>query len=541
MIDSTLKKANILIVDDQEAYIDVLEGLLEMQGYTNVISTTDPRQVVSLFSSFQPDLILLDLSMPYMSGFEVMDQLKSSISANTYLPILVLTADATLEAKKRALSGGAIDFLTKPFDLIEVGLRIRNLIYTSYLQQQLLNQNQILEEKVAERTYELEKQNIELIVAKEKAEASDRLKSHFINNISHEIRTPLNGILGFGQILIDPGFSPEEKEQYSEMLNSCSSRLINTVTNFMDISLLTSGNQKVYKKEIKPENLIKEVVSKFKDICDEKMLQLSFSTPSLNDNLKIVTDGDSVSKILYQLIDNAVKFTHDGILTIGYEQKGNNLIFFVRDTGIGISEKNRNRIFDSFIQEDDSNTRRYEGNGLGLSIAKGFVHLLDGKIWLDSEISKGSTFYFSLPCLQQILEDSSELPHTVISKPRQQTILIAEEDEINFCYFKALLTGDLINIIHATDGIEALDFCHEHPEIELVLMDLKMIEMDGFETTRRIKSFRPELPVIAITAYSESEDKRKALRAGCDEFLTKPLKKEFLLKKLEDFGISRYN
>lgn len=148
MIDLTLKKANILIVDDQEANIDVLEGLLEMQGYTNVISSTDPRQVVSLFSSFQPDLILLDLSMPYLSGFEVMDQLKLQLSPNTYLPILVLTADVTSEAKKRALSGGASDFVTKPFDLVEVGLRIRNLLYTSYLQQQLQNQNQLLEEKV---------------------------------------------------------------------------------------------------------------------------------------------------------------------------------------------------------------------------------------------------------------------------------------------------------------------------------------------------------------------------------------------------------
>lgn len=540
MIDSTLKKANILIVDDQEANIDVLEGLLEMQGYLNIKTTTDPREVVDLFASFQPDLILLDLSMPYLTGYEVMDQLKSLISENTYLPILVLTADVTSEAKKRALSGGASDFVTKPFDLVEVGLRIRNLLFTSYLQQQLQNQNQILEEKVAERTYELEKQNIELIIAKEKAEASDRLKSHFINNISHEIRTPLNGILGFGQILTDPDLSPEEKEQYSEMLSSSSSRLVNTVTNFMDISLLTSGNQKIYKKEIKPENLIKEVVSKFKDICDQKMLQLSFSTPSLNHDLKIVTDGDLVSKILYQLIDNAVKFTHDGILTIGYEQKGNNLTFFVKDTGIGISEKNRNQIFDNFIQEDDSITRRYEGSGLGLPIAKGLVHLLGGKIWLDSEKSKGSTFYFSLPCLQQILEGSSELPHTNIRKPRNQTILIAEDDEINFYYFKVLLTSDLIQIIHATNGIEAVDFCHKHPEIELVLMDLKMLEMDGFEATRRIKLFRPELPVIAITAYSESEDKRKALRAGCDEFLTKPIKKEFLLKKLEDFGLIRH-
>jgi len=537
MIDSTLKKANILIVDDQEANIDVLEGLLGMQGYTNLISTTDPRQVISLFSSFQPDLILLDLSMPYLSGFEVMEQLKALIPANTYLPILVLTADVATESKQHALSGGASDFLTKPFDLIEVGLRIQNLLYTCQLHQQLKNQNLILEEKVKSRTRELENKNIELVVAKDKAEASDRLKSTFINNISHEIRTPLNGILGFGQILTDPDLLPEEKERYAEMLNSSSSRLINTVTNFMDISLLSSGNQKVFKKVINPENLVKEVVLRFKDVCAEKKLALSILTPALAPNLISVTDDDLLIKILNQLIDNAVKFTHKGILTVGYERDENSLLFFVKDTGIGISEENKSQIFDSFIQEDSELTRRFEGSGLGLSIAKGFIHLLEGKIWLDSEKGKGSAFYFSLPCLQQIQESSSEHPNSDISTNRKQTILIAEDDEINFYYFKVLLTHDLIEIIHATNGIEAVDLCRKHPEIELVLMDLKMVEMDGFEATRQIKSFRSNLPVIAITAYSESDDKRKALQSGCDEFLTKPIKKEFLLKKLEDFGL----
>jgi signal transduction histidine kinase len=537
MIDSTFKKANILIVDDQEANIDVLEGLLEMQEYLNIKTTTDPRNVVPLYTSFKPDLILLDLSMPYLSGFEVMEQLKALVPKNTYLPILVLTADVAADSKQRALSGGASDFLTKPFDLTEVGLRIRNLLYTSYLQQQLLNQNQVLEEKVAERTYELKMQNVELMAAKEKAEASDRLKSAFINNISHEIRTPLNGILGFGQILTDPDLLPEEKELYSEMLNSSSSRLVNTVTNFMDISLLTSGNQKVYKKEINPENSIKEVISRFKDSCNTKNIDILISSPALESCIKVYTDNELLSKTLHQLIDNAVKFTPRGVITVGYEKAENDLHFFVKDTGIGISEKNLNQIFDSFIQEDGAITRRYEGSGLGLSIAKGFIGLLGGKIWLDSEKGKGSTFHFSIPCLEQIQEN---IPQKLIPEDRprgKQTILIAEDDGINYHYFKVLLTHDLIEIIHAENGVEAVKLCQEHPEIELVLMDLKMVEMDGFEATRQIKTFRVNLPIIAITAYSESEDKRRALQAGCDEFLTKPVKKELLIKKLEEFGL----
>jgi len=537
MIDSTLKEANILIVDDQEANIDVLEGFLEMQGYVNIRSTTDPRNVVPLLTSFGPDLILLDLSMPYMSGFEVMEQLKTKLPANTFLPVIVLTADITKESKQRSLAGGANDFLIKPFDLIEVGLRIRNLLYTSYLHQQLQLQNQILEEKVKERTQALEQQNVELIIAKEKAEASDRLKSTFISNISHEIRTPLNGIMGFGQILTDNNLSTEEKEQYSQMLNSSSLRLVNTITNFMDISLLRSGNQKVYKKEINIKGRVSEIVSRFIESCQEKKLEISI-TPSLPDpEAKLYTDSELFSKILYQLIDNAVKFTHVGTITVGYQIYKNEVHFFVSDTGIGISLENQVQIFDSFIQEDGQITRRYEGSGLGLSIAQGLVNLLEGKIWLKSEKGKGSTFYFSLPYQKSAPETAQPFAVSPPLKERQ-TILITEDDEINFYYFKTLLTHDRVEILHAEDGIEAVELCKENPEIELVLMDLKMVDMDGFEATRRIKSFRPELPIIAITAYSETEDKRKALLAGCDEFLTKPVKKEFLIKKLEEFGLS---
>jgi signal transduction histidine kinase len=537
MIDSTLKNANILIVDDQEANICVLEGFLDIQGYSNIKTTQDPREVVHLLASFDPDLILLDLSMPYISGFEVMKQIKSVISENTYLPILVLTADVTPSAKQRALSGGASDFLTKPFDLVEVGLRIRNLLFTSFLQQQLQNQNHVLEEKVKERTRELETKNIELTLAKNRAEASDKLKGTFINNISHEIRTPLNGILGFGQILTDPDLTTEEREQYSEMLNDSSARLVNTITNFMDISLLTSGNQKVYKKEVNIENSFTEIINKFKDVCQKKNLVLS--TELHNNKIKIITDSELLGKILYQLTDNSVKFTQQGSVVIGCKINRSDVLFWVKDSGIGISEKNKEQIFDSFIQEDGAITRKYEGSGLGLAIAQRLVKLLGGTIWLESEKSKGTAFYFTIPYQE---EDKTEKKGQRITEqkqtPAKQTILIAEDDDINYQYFKALLSYDSVLVLRASNGIEAVKICREHPEVNIVLMDLRMWEMDGFEATTQIKSFRNNLPIIAVTAYSEGEDKQKALEAGCDDFITKPVKKELLIKKIEDFGLT---
>ena len=246
----------------------------------------------------------------------------------------------------------------------------------------------ITEKKAAEQ---------ELIKAKENAEASDRLKTAFMNNVSHEVRTPLNGILGFGQILADPDFPAEEKEKYYRMLNNSCDRLLNTLTNFMDIALLTSGNQKIQKKEILLEQLIDDVMEKYREICQAKQLTLILKKPQPLYDYKINTDVVLLGKILHQLIDNAVKFTSHGQITVGFKKGENEAHFFVKDTGIGISEDYKKQIFGDFLQEDNADTRQYQGTGIGLSIAKGLIELLGGHIWVESEKGKGTTFYFSLP------------------------------------------------------------------------------------------------------------------------------------------------
>jgi CheY-like chemotaxis protein len=538
MIDSSLKCANILIVDDKEANIYVLEGLLEMQGYSNIKSTTDSREVISLFKSFAPDLILLDLMMPHVDGFEAMKQLKPYIGIGKYLPILVLTADVSAEAKQRALSNGASDFLTKPFDLIEVALRIKNLLYMSYLQQLLQNQNLVLEEKVKERTAELEATNIELNIAKNKAEASDKLKTAFINNISHEIRTPLNGILGFGQILTDTTLTSDEKEEYLSMLNTSSDRLINTVTNFIDISLLKSKTQEVNKRDFELESLINAIAQIFVKPCQSKNLDFSIDIPLAGQGLIVNTDKELLEKALFHLVDNAVKFTDNGFIKIGFEINETNVSFYIKDSGKGVAPEFHKEIFNSFSQEDSFMTRGYEGSGLGLSIASGIIGLLGGKIDLYSEKGKGSTFSFSLPCISQSSAIKLKNSFAINRKADEKfKILVAEDDEFNFFYINMLLKADLVDIYHAENGQEAVEFCRNNPDIDLVLMDLKMPVMDGFEATSLIKAFRNDLPVIAVTAFSGSEDRRKAMSAGCDEFLTKPLKKEILFDTLVKFGM----
>jgi signal transduction histidine kinase len=397
MIDINLQQSKILIVDDQMANIDVLETFLLIEGYSNIRTTKDPREALPIFREFNPDLILLDLMMPYLNGFEVMDQLQSCLQPNTYLPILVLTADATKEAKQRALSSGASDFLTKPFDLIEVGLRIKNLLYARFLQQQLHDQNLILEDKVRNRTYELEMNNVDLKRAKEKAEASDKLKSSFLNNISHEIRTPLNGILGFGNLLADPETLPEEKGTYLKIMDQSSARLLQTVSNIVDMSLISSGNLEVKKSDFWLKVIVNEVIGKYKPLCEVKNLSFSIEMEDVELDAVINADKDLLFKILFHLIDNAIKFTQKGSVIVGFKISENELQCSVKDSGIGISQEGQIIVFKDFMQEDGSNTRAFEGTGLGLSIAKGVLSLLGGKIYLESEKGKGAIFYFSIP------------------------------------------------------------------------------------------------------------------------------------------------
>ena len=397
MIDSTLKNAKILIVDDQQSNIDILTGFLELMGYKSIQTTTEPQTAIRLCNSFGPDLILLDLVMPHFSGYEVMDELNEMIGQSTYLPVLVLTADISVQARQRALAGGAKDFISKPFDLVEVDLRIKNLLETRYLHQLLENHNHILEERIKQRTIELEKTNLNLQVAKEKAETSDRLKTAFLRNISHEIRTPLNGILGFGARLAKRDLSQEKKDEYFEVLQLSTDRLANTMTNYLDIAQIVSGNLKVHPTEFEPDKLLNEIYVRFAPSCESKNLLLFYQHAKVGDDFRIYSDRDILLKILAHLIDNAVKFTSQGTITYGFEVKGGELEFFVQDTGTGIEVEANSLIFEHFMQEDVSNTRRHEGSGLGLTISKKMVEGMSGRMWFQSVKNNGSIFYFTIP------------------------------------------------------------------------------------------------------------------------------------------------
>ena len=534
MTTDYLKKSKILIVDDTRANIDVLDSLLTMEGYENLQATADPRDVLEIYLKFEPDLILLDLNMPFMSGFEVMEQLRQVLNDQVYLPILVLTADASDATKKRALSAGASDFLSKPFDLVEVSLRIKNLLFTNFLYTQVRNQKDILEEKVKERTKELECKNKELKTAWEKAEVANRLKHAFLNNISHEIRTPLNGIIGFGHLLSDQNIGFDEKMEYLDFMKESSNRLINTVTSFLDVSILNSDNMELIMTTVQPEIVLLETYDKYLSICVKKKINLELSTAKLPSDFAFISDENILRKILDNLIDNAIKFTAKGKIELGCDIINDVIRFSVKDTGVGISSEFSNRIFRSFNQENEDITRPYEGLGLGLSISKGLVELLGGTIGYNSEPGKGTEFYFNLPAR---IDTTAHTPENndVSCEGWKYKILIVEDDETNYFLLYFYLTNYKVELFHAHNGMEAIQFFKANTDFDIVLMDLKLPDIDGFQVTQQIKLLNSTIPVIAVSSYSGIVERQQALHAGCDDYIVKPVSKTVLFDKLSKY------
>ena len=376
-----------------------------------------------------------------------------------------------------------------------------------------------------------------LKLAKEKAEASDRLKTEFLNNISHEVRTPLNGILGFAEIISMPDLSEEEKKDSVAMLFESSNRLLNTITNYMDISLIASDSLTVTKKDCVPSGILRRIYNNFETACRNKHLDIILEIPGHHENFVMNSDPEICQKIISHFIDNAIKFTEKGSIRFGFNLISGDIEFFVKDTGIGINMDSYNSIFDRFFKDSQHPYKVTEGSGLGLSISRGMSDAIGGKIRLDSTPGAGSSFYLTIPAKTDKETHSPDVP--VKDKKdvgKGSLILVAEDDETNFYYLNALLTRETgAKILHAANGREAIDLFKANRDINLILMDIKMPEIDGFEATRQIKLIDKNVYIIAITAYAMSGDEERIMSAGCDGYLSKPINRKSLLEKVAEF------
>jgi len=388
----------------------------------------------------------------------------------------------------------------------------------------------------------------ELIEAKDKAEESDRLKSAFLANMSHEIRTPMNGILGFAELLKEPKLTGEEQQKYIHIIEKSGERMLNIINDIINISKVEAGQMEISFTETNINEQIEDIYTFFQPEIEKKGVQFSFKNSLPSKRSIIKTDREKIYAILTNLVKNAIKFTKTGSIEFGYRSVGTPnsvslLEFFVKDTGTGISAEKKEIIFERFRQGNDLLNKGYEGSGLGLTISKAYVEMLGGKIWVESEEGVGSVFYFTVPYRTKTKEISSSNEWMLVKDENNQLypkisglkVLVVEDDEPSEILIRKIIKDYSKDILIAKNGIEAIDICRNIPDLDLILMDVKMPTMDGYEATRKIRQFNKEVIIIAQTAYALTGERENAINAGCNDYISKPINRVLLAELMQKY------
>ncbi len=383
----------------------------------------------------------------------------------------------------------------------------------------------------------------ELKLAKIKAEEADRLKSAFLANLSHEIRTPLNAITGFSTLIVDQTIPEEQRKECAQYINESSDTLLNLITDIIEVSKIVARQIHINQTNTLVNSILDDLFLKFsqkRDILGKQNIEISLRKSNPLSNFSIKTDPFRLKQVLTNLLDNALKFTDEGVIEFGYSIKEKKQIeFFVQDTGIGISEEKLKIIFDWFRKAGDTEQKLYRGSGIGLTISYSLVGLLGGELNVKSESEKGSLFWFRLPYSKSSKENTALEKGVDTALPVQnsnfegKTILIAEDEDTNFYFLKIALLKHNFRILRAKTGQEVIDRVNHY--VDIILMDIKMPVMDGYEATKIIKSKYPHIPIIAQTAYAMHNEKERILAEGCDDYISKPVTLSKLLVLLNKY------
>jgi len=515
----------ILIVDDTVENIQILSEILH--DYKKIIATSGKIALELANVDPKPDLILLDIMMPEMDGYEVCERLKKNNETKD-IPIIFVTANSLIEDEIRGLELGAVDFITKPVSPPKVIARVKTQLAMSDYRKQLENMNDVLAVKVRERTSELE-------IAKDKAEESNRIKSHFLAMMSHELRTPMVGILGFSEMLKSE-LKDEKLKGFAVNLHKAGNRLEDTLNAILNLSRLESNKKFIDTKFFDPIERIVELLEAHKMNAELKGLKLSFI--SEHESLKFNSDLVKFDIIINNLIGNAIKYTNEGEVIVGAISSGDKdlqvLEISITDTGIGIADDKHNIVFEEFRQVDEGFIRNFEGVGLGLSLVKKYVQNLSGSIQLESKLGEGSKFTVTIPSfktLDDLVAETVKAKKTVNATIPNDKIqlLIVEDDETNYLVHQLFLE-DFCEITIAKTGNEALIFS-KTKKFDSILMDINLGRgPSGIEITKLIRKMElnSETPIIAFTAFALDGDRTIFIDAGCTDYLTKPTTKDEL-------------
>lgn len=517
-----MDKQLILIVDDNEANRYTLRRQLERAGY-QIIQASDGTEAIELAARETPDMAIIDIGLPDISGYEVGRRIKEA-SSSLILPVLHISASYVGTAEQaKGLDSGADAYLTQPIEPIMLLSTVGSLLRIRKAEKEL-----------DKRIQELRRNKADLERTKSEAEEANRAKSRFLANMSHEIRTPLGAILGFVDLLKDPGFSAEEKNEYLEIVRKNGLQLNALIDDILDLSKVEAGKLELSEMKTDLTALLEDVANIFTTTAKRKNIALTFHREDTVPGY-IFTDSMRLKQVLINLIGNALKFTEQGVIDVIARRRGDKLEFEVRDTGIGIATEHQPKLFQPFQQADSSMTRKFGGTGLGLSLSKKIAQTLHGDLWLEkSEPGKGSVFIASVR-----LRESSELeaptpaPHKLAPDADLSgvRILVVEDVEENRMLLRLYLRKLGLHVELAENGQDGVAKALTD-RFDLILMDLQMPVMDGADAMRRLRDAGYEKPIVALTAHALKEDRDRCLEMGFTDYLSKPINFDHLLETI---------
>ena len=494
-------RGTILVVDDTAESLTLVFRLLTQAGY--LVRPADSGELaLAAVATTSPELILLDIRMPGMDGFEVCRQLKAS-EASRDIPVLFLSAVSETAERVEGLRLGAVDFITKPFQAEEVSARVSTHL------------------EICWQKRELKRLNSE--------------KDKFFSIIAHDLRSPLAGLMTLAEIMADESksFSPDLKKEMMQDLSNTARNTYNLLTNLLEWSRMQRGYIEYNPQIIELKDLIAENFSIATDLASNKSIALINDIP---DEVGVFADFNMLQTIMRNLTSNAIKFTpKNGNVTISVSPAENkSVVITVKDTGIGMNPNLLENLFQMGENIRRQGTDGEPSTGLGLILCKEFIEKHGGKIWAESEVNKGSVFYFTLPAVSILKKDKNFSIDVQADEFHKKfaglKILIVEDDNVSGNFIANIVNDIAKEIISVTTGTKAVELCLYNPDIDLVLMDIKLPELDGFEATRQIRQFNKEVVIIAQTAFAMMLNREMAIEAGCNDYITKPLKKSYLIE-----------